>query len=249
MLDFGLLASAVTIVAVVTIAARWAPTPSLGARGVADRLDWPVIAGVLVGRLVAAALDDPSSLRSVRALLVIRGGVEFWPGVAAALGVLAWEMRRRREEPAGLTLAELAPFMLWGYATWEATCLLRDGCYGPASRIGLVPDGLGTRQFPVGLVVAVAIAALGVAVRQLWGWPPGAKLVAAVTGVAAARSVASIWLPRLSDDLTRQHVQSLAVLAACVLVLAGAAARAWLRRARHETWTPATTSRGGRSAR
>ena len=249
MLDFGLLASAITILAVVGIASRWAPTPALGARGVADRLGGPVIAGVLAGRMVAAALDDPSSLRSVRALLVIRGGVEFWPGIAATVGVLVWGMRRRREEPAALTLAELVPFMLWGYATWEASCILRDGCYGPASSIGLVPDGLDTRQFPVGLVVAVAIAVLGVAVRQLWGWPPWAKLVAAVAGVAAARSVASIWLPRLSDDLTRQHKQSVGVLTACGLLLAAAAARGWLRRARHETWTPVTTSRDGRSHR
>ena len=244
MLDFGLLTSAITIVAVVGLAARWAPTPALGTRGVADWLDGPVVVGVLVGRLAAAALDDPPSLRSIRALLVIRGGVEFWAGVAAALAVLAWGMRRRREEPVALTLAELVPFLLWGYAAWEATCVLRDGCYGPASSIGLVPDGLDTRQFPVGLVVAVAVAALGVAVRHLWGWPPWAKLVAAAAGVAAARSVASIWLPRLSDDLTRQHVQSVAVLTGCALVLAGAAARTWLRRTRHEAWTPVTTPRG-----
>ena len=244
MLDFGLLTSAITIVAVVAIAARWAPTPALGRRGVADRLDAPVIAGVLVGRLVAAALDDPASLRSVRALLVIRGGVEFWPGVAAVVAALVWGMRRRREEPAALTLAELAPFMLWGYATWEATCLLRDGCYGPASSLGLVPDGLGTRQFPVGLVVAAAIAALGVAVRQLWGWTARAKLLAAVGGVAAARSVASIWLPRLSDDFTRQHVQSLAVLGGCALLVARAGTRGWVRRTRHETWAPVTTPPG-----
>lgn len=244
MLDFGLLTSAITIVAVVGVAARWAPTPGLGGRSVTDWLDGPVIVGVLAGRLVAAGLDDPASLRSVRALLVLRGGVEFWPGVVVSLGVLAWGIRRRREEPAALTLAELVPFLLWGYATWEATCVLRDGCYGPASSVGFVPDGLETRQFPVALIVAIAVAALGVAVRQLWGWSPWAKLAAAAAGVAGARSVASVWLPRLSDDLTRQHVQSLAVLGGCGLLVTVAAARAWLRRAKHEAWAPVTTSRG-----
>ena len=245
MLDFGLLTSAITIIAVVAVAARWAPTPALDPRGVADRLDAPVIAGILVGRLVAAALDDPTSLRSIRALLVIRGGVEFWPGVAVAVALLAWGVRRRREGPVGLTLAELAPFLLWGYATWEATCLLRDGCYGPSSSIGLVPDGLTTRQFPIGLVVAAAVAALGAALRQLWGWAPWAKVAAAVAGVAAARSIASIWLPRLADALTRQHIQPLAVLAGCLVVLVASAGRGWARRSRHETWAPVATSRGG----
>ena len=245
MLDFGLLTSAITIVVVVAVATRWAPTPALGARSVGDRLDGPVIIGVLTGRVVAAALDDPTSLQSLRALLVIRGGVEFWPGAAAAVAVLVWGTRRRREESVGLTLAELVPFLLWGYATWEATCLLRDGCYGPASSIGLVPDGLTTRQFPVGLVVAGAVALLGVALHHLWGWSPWAKVAAAIAGVAAARSVASIWLPRLSDSLTRQHLQSLAVLSGCALLAAGVAVRGWTRRGRRETWAPASPSRRG----
>jgi hypothetical protein len=245
MLDFGLLTSAITIVVVVAVATRWAPTPALGARSVGDRLHAPVIIGVLTGRVVAAALDDPTSLRSLRALLVIRGGVEFWPGVAAAIGVLVWGTRRRRDESAGLTLAELAPFLLWGYATWEATCLLRDGCYGPVSSIGLVPDGLTTRHFPVGLVVALGVTLLGVALHQLWGWLPWAKVAAAVAGVAAARSVASIWLPRLSDSLTRQHLQSLAVLGGCAVLAAGVTLRGWTRRDPREPWAAPSSSRRG----
>ena len=237
MLDFGLLTSAITIVAVVTVAARWVPTPVLGGPGVGDRLDGPVIVGVLTGRVVAAVLDDPTSLRSLRSLLVIRGGVEFWPGVVAAVAVIVWGTRRR-EEPVGVTLAELVPFLLWGYATWEATCLLRDGCYGPASSIGLVPDGLTTRQFPVGLVVALAVALLGAALHQRWSWSPWAKVAAAAAGVAAARSVASIWLPRLSDSLTRQHLQSLAVLAGCAVVVVAVVVHGRTRPGRRDSWAP-----------
>lgn len=219
MLDFGLLATGAAIWLVLAAAARWAPTSVIDRGELLDRLALPAVAGLLAGRLVAAVLDDPASLRSVRAFLVIRGGVEFWPGVLVTVGVLAAGIRRRRRGIA-FDLAELAPFLLWGYATYEATCLVRDGCYGPASAIGLTPDGLRTTTFPVGLVAAAAIAILAIAVRQLWGWPPLSRIALAVGGVAAVRSVASIWLPRLGDELTRQHVESLGVLAVVSLAAA-----------------------------
>jgi len=210
MLDTGLLLTGALVWLVVSVAARWAPASVLDRGEIVDRLVVPAMVGLLAGRLVAVVLDDPASLGSLRSILVIRGGVEFWPGVAVALAALAWTLRRQRAD-VGLALADVAPFLLWGYATYEAACVVRDGCYGPVSAVGLVPDGLRTRMFPIGVIVGLVVFALGFALRHLWTWSPTAKILAAVGGVAATRSVASIWLPSLGDEPTRQHLESVAV--------------------------------------
>jgi hypothetical protein len=219
MLDIGLLVSGALIVGVLVVATRWARTRSFPPGEILDRLLIPAIVGLLAARVAAAVLDDRASLQSVRALLVIRGGVEFWVGVAVMLVSLGWGLRRRH---LGVWsgLADLAPFAIWGYGAYEATCLVRDGCYGPESPIGLVPDGLRTRMFPAGLVVAAAIVALGFALRRLSVWSPTDRVLLAVGGVAAVRSLVSFWLPRLGDGLTRQHLESIAVLAAVLGVAA-----------------------------
>jgi hypothetical protein len=217
MLDVGVLISGAIIAAVLALAPRWAPTAAFPGGEVLDRLVVPGVVGLIAARIVAAALDDRASLRSVRALLVVRGGVEFWAGAAVVLALVAWGLRRSGEDTWS-GLADLAPFVLWGYAAYEATCLLRDGCYGPESPVGLVPDGLRTRMFPVGLVLAAAIVAVGAGVRRLRS-PATTRLLLAVGGVAAVRALASFWLPRLGDGLTRQHIESLTVLGAVLAVL------------------------------
>lgn len=210
MLDTGLLLTGVLLWLVLTVAARRAPVPGMTHSEVLDRLMGPALAGLVIGRLVAVVLDDPASLRSLRALLVIRGGVEFLPGVAVAMGVLGWELRRHGRG-VWRGFADLAPFALWGYATYEATCVVRDGCYGPASPVGLMPDGLRTRMFPVGLAVGLIVALIGLWVRSST-WSATAKLLLAVGGVTAVRALAAIWLPRIGGGLTRPHVESVAVL-------------------------------------
>lgn len=241
MLDLGLLFSGVVMLLVVSAASRWAPSAFLGRSEVLDRLYVPAVLGILGGRVAAAALDDPGSLRSVRALLVIRGGVEFWPGVAVTTGALAFGLRRRRVEVAG-GLAELAPYLLWGYASYEITCLVRDGCYGPASPIGLVPEGLTARQFPIGLVVGATLAVLATVLRQLWSISAPAKLLLAVGGLAAVRSVASFWLPRLGDGLSRPHLESAGVLTATVVVAAAIRGRQVWRHRRAPAWAGPSSS-------
>lgn len=222
MLDTGLLLTGALVWLVVAVGARWVPPSVIDRAEIVDRLVVPALVGLLGGRLVAVFLDDPASLGSLRSILVIRGGVEFWPGVVVALATLAWTLRRQRLD-VRLVLADLAPFLLWGYATYEAACVVRDGCYGPASAIGLVPDGLRTRMFPIGVTVGLAVFALGFTLRHLWSWSPTAKILLAVGGVAAARSVASIWLPALGNGPPRQHLESVAatllvVVAALVMV-------------------------------
>ena len=244
MLDLGLIATGLVMWAVLATSVRWAPTSSLRRDEIVDRLYVPALAGLLAGRIVAVILDDPTSLRSIRALLVIRGGVEFWPALAAALAVVAWSLRRERRDVLPC-LADLAPFLLWTYAAYEASCVLRDGCYGPVSALGLIPDGLHTRQLPIGLLVAAAATALAFALRQLWSLMPGEKVLLAVGGLALIRSVAAFWLPRLGAGLTRPHVESLAI-ASAVAVIAGAVA---LRRSFRRTIPTVTSDPPGRARR
>lgn len=68
---------------------RWLPT--------ADSVLLAV--GLLVGRITTLALDDPNSIGSPLDMLVIRSGVEFWPGMAAAARVAAWQARRQGGSP------------------------------------------------------------------------------------------------------------------------------------------------------
>lgn len=180
MLDIGLLLTGVLLWLVLTVAARRAPVTNMTHSEVLDRLMGPALAGLVIGRLVAVVLDDPASLRSLRAVLVIRGGVEFWPGVAVAMVVLGWGLNRRGTE-VRRSFAELALFALWGYATYEAACLVREGCYGPATAVGLVPDGLQTRMFPVGPAVGLTVVLVGVWVRRSV-WSPTAKVLLAAGG-------------------------------------------------------------------
>ena len=219
MMDIGLLVSIALVLAVPSVFVRPWPGAAVPS-GVFDTSLGALAVGLAVGRFTAVALDDPGSLGRINDLLVIRSGVEFWPGVVAGLSWLTLQSRRD-QVPVARRLAALAPAALIGWALYEATCLLRDGCPGPAAAIGLRPDGLTTRMFPVGLVVAVAAAAGAVLTHRIHrrGVRSSIVVVVAVGLVAAIRSVASIWLPHIGDGLTRQHRASLAVLAIAIVIL------------------------------
>ena len=219
MLDLGLIITGGMIWAGLSAAARWAPVAHHPRAEIMESLYWPLLAGLLASRVSAVALDDPASLTSIRALLVVRGGVEFWAGVAVFAAVLFNSTRRRHRQDWGTAVAELAPFAMWVYAAYEASCIYRDGCYGPSSSVGLVPHGLDDRQVPVGLLVGVAVVGLGILVRHLRGASPAQRLLLGLAGVAVTRSVASVWLPRLGDGPTRQHLESIAVAVAAIAML------------------------------
>lgn len=176
--------------------------------------------GLIAGRLATVAIDDPSSLTSVSDLLVIRSGVEFWPGVAAGLVWLGWAEHRCGRRVAQL-LAIIAPAALLGWSAHEASCLFRDGCPGPVSPFGLRPAGLLQRQFPVGLVVAIVAALASYVIHRArragLGDIDAALLALGV--VALIRSLASFWLPKVGAGLTRQHKTSITVLMICAFVL------------------------------
>ena len=219
MMDLGLLVSLVITVTIVSVFVRPWPRHAV-VSGAVDTAIGAALIGLLVGRLAAVAVDDPGSLTSLSDLMVIRSGVEFWPGLLA--GVL-WLARgaRRDDVPAVVRLAALVPAGLVAWASYEATCLVRDGCPGPASALGLRPDGLATRVFPIGLMVAasVLISAWVLDRRHRRGESDLTIVVAAIAVAATIRSVASIWLPRISDGPTRQHRTSMAVAATAIVGL------------------------------
>jgi hypothetical protein len=211
MIDIGLLVSMAIMLTVPAVFIHPWPPGAVEA-GVFDTALGPVVIGLAVGRLAALAIDDPGSLTNLGDVIIIRSGVEFWPGALAGLAWLA--IRANRDGlSASVRLAALAPAGLTAWSCFEATCLLRDGCPGPVSAIGIRPEGLVTRMFPVGLGVAVAAAGGAFALDRLHrrGLRSLYVSIVAVMAVAAIRSVASIWLPHIGTGLTRQHATSIAV--------------------------------------
>ncbi len=185
-----------------------------------------VFVGVLVGRITTLLLDDPSSLRSLADVLIIRSGVEFWPGVAAAMATITWTAHRANAGPV-VRLASLAPLAMIGYGAYEAACVFRDGCFGPQSPIGLRPPGLTTTMIPVGTLMAAVVWAGALllhrsarARRQ-----PMLTVLGAIWFVAVARSVGSVWLPTVQEGLTRQHRTSIMIAALTGIAMVALALR------------------------
>jgi hypothetical protein len=215
MIDYGLLVSIAAAFLVPSLVAKWWPlrTVEPGVTFI-DLAFGPAVTGLVVGRLFTVALDDPGSLGRLPDMLVIRSGVEFWPAVAAAAAVATWSAHRAGTGIAD-RLADLAPLAMVGYGAYEASCLFRDGCFGPASPLGLRPDGFSTRMVPVGVLMAVAVGAGAWAARRLGDRPDRHLMTvgASVAIVALVRAIASIWLPRVGEAMSRQQLTSVVVAA------------------------------------
>lgn len=180
--------------------------------------------GLIIGRLATLAIDDPDAIRNIADLLVIRSGVEFWPGVLAAMRAAGWTAHRD-DAAAVRRIADLAPLAMIGYGVYEVACFVRGGCYGPYNTIGLRPDGLTTPMIPVGAILGLVVAGGSVLVRGISQrrTHPLLPILAALWIVATSRSVASFWLPKLGTRLTRQHLSSFVVsgMTAAALVVFG----------------------------
>jgi len=210
LLDGGLLFSAGAVLVVLLILGR---TRHPEEPAVADVAFWPAAFGLLVGRLVALGLDDPESLRSMSNLLLLRGGVELWPGVAAGT-LTALALPRLQARSLQATARVLVPAAVAAWATYDVACLFRDGCPGPASPVGLRPSGLTSTQLPVSLVAGLLGLGAAVVLRRAAPRCTTAGLIfAGLFVVSSLRSLESIWLPSLGGGLSRQWSQSIAVLA------------------------------------
>lgn len=229
MIDYGLLLSLMVGFGAPTLLAQWWPLGTVEPDvGFTDVALMPAFAGLAVGRLTTLALDDPSSIGSISDMIIIRSGVEFWPGLMAAVIVVFWAARRSGV-PLLARLADLLPLAMVGYAGYEFACVFRDGCFGPDSPVGLRPPGLTSTMLPVGWLVAVVVAVSAAGVRALSArnHPPSVVVLGGALIVASTRSIASIWLPHVGDGLTRQHLASIgvAIAAAVSLVIVVAARR------------------------
>ena len=227
MIDYGLVVSMIIAFGVPALVGNWwLVTGRDEPVGFLDVAVGPAFAGLAVGRLTTLALDDPNSIGSISDMLIIRSGVEFWPGVGAALAMVILSanlglvsMSRR--------ISDLAPLAMVGYAGYEAACIFRDGCFGPDSALGLRPPGLATTMLPIGwfMAAAVTFAAIGVRALVTRGHAPIVVVLAGLLAVASVRAVGSIWLPHVGDGLTRQHLTSIGVVAISAIAVAIAVAR------------------------
>jgi len=228
MIDVGLLSSMAVIVAIVFVVKRWVPPLTLGTDTLGGVVANPVFAGVLVARLVAVALDDPSTLGRPRDLLLIRGGMEFWAGALAAV-VVAGIGAHRAKVPVLARLGDLAVYALVAYAAFEATCVLRDGCFGPISPIGIRPRGLGAPEFPTGLFVGLAALGLAVVVRRCARRSGGMAVWFTAGGLASVRFAAAFALPHIGTGPSRPQFEAGAVIVGTAVV--GGVAWLWAQRA------------------
>lgn len=212
MIDSGLLISIVACVLAVLAVDRLHP-PEMRESSWSDPALLAGLSGLAAGRLVTMAIEDPAGLVRLRGLLVLRGGVELWPGVGVGVAVLAVQARRTGVAFSA-TARRLAPLAVAAWGAYEAACPARGACPGPRSPIGLIPTGMLHRQLPIGLLAgAVGIAcaaAVAAPSRRSTAW---STVLVSVVIVSALRSLASFWLPHLGRGITRQHWASLLVLA------------------------------------
>ncbi len=222
-MDVGLVLSAVAMFAAVELAAALWPPRTLS-EGPAWATVWALLVGVAVGRWVAMEIDEPGAIGELRSLTSIRGGVEFWPGLAAGLLMVAW--RARRDCVAVMDrLADLAPYGLVAAAAYQVMCLVREGCYGPDVPFGFSPDGIGGPVLPVEPIGAgVLVAAAVMLLHRRDRWAPGLVAMVAIALLAVQRAVISMWLPVVGAGLSRQHKQSIAVavIATAIVLWMGA---------------------------
>lgn len=237
MIDRGLLWSGIVIAVVAWAFPRLVrgPRPPLSV----DPLLFSAIGAVLIGRVALLAIEDPGALQNVRDVLVVRGGVAFWPAVAGGATIYAY-LTRRLDSSAWFRLSAAAPTALAGYGAYEATCIVRDGCFGPAVGFGPTPPGLVTAMLPVGWIVAVLVLAW--AAWQQQRVPREADLLFSLLVLAVVRGVAAFHLPRVGGALSSPHVQSILVAVVALAFVVGRGARdRHTTPSRSRPMTPTTT--------
>lgn len=219
MIDLGLLMSVIVAAAAVwTAERRWPLATVPSGQRYLDTVMWAALAGLAIGRLAFLLIEDRSSIGSLRDMTIVRSGVEFWPGLLVAAGVAALSASRSGVGGAA-RLADLAPITLVGYGTYEASCLFRGGCFGPLTSVGLQPDGIGSRMFPVGIAMGAGAVAAAAAIQKMLvgGRQATAVIALSLTSLSLIKAIGSIWLPDVSEGLTRQQASSAAIAVASLL--------------------------------
>ena len=219
-MDTGLLLTMLIVVGGVQLVLRVAPPTAVDRAQLVELFWTPVLVGLIGARLVFVLLDHPASVFRIRDLMVVRGGMEFWAGVALVLVWVLAEARRSVDRfGAMVKLAAAVPYLLIGVALYEASCLVRDGCLGPVATVGLVPRGLDSTMVPVGLLVAGALSLAAVVLRRSRTLASEQTVLWALVGLGGVRLVASWFLPAFGPSRVERESLLVFVLAASGLVM------------------------------
>ncbi len=184
------------------------------------------VAGLLVGRLAAMALDGVNPLTNPGDVLIVRAGVD--TGFASATAIVTLALLSRRET---VVVADaLAAATLSGLAGWHAGCLLRDACAGTPSDLpwAITLDGSAVTRHPEGLYTALAFLVAAVALAAWKRRVPPTGLVAGA-GLALAGSIRLVTEPLRPSLGSRPVAWYVAALVAGVVAVVLAATRRYSR--------------------
>lgn len=216
MIDLGLAASMAVTAAAVALVARRSDhrshvDPAVGA----------FLVATLVARVVRLAVEHPEGLLRPLEVVSVRSGVEWWAGVAAGVAWWWWRSPLTPVAARVAALAATAPLLLVGAGVFSATCVVRDGCPGPASPVGLVPPGLSSRVFPTGVAIGLVLVGVGLALLFRPG-PPVRVLAVAIGAVAVTRTLGTVLVPSLSGWGPRELLDPVIGVGAVVVAVTGA---------------------------
>ena len=219
-MDVGLLLTVLIVLGGTQLVLRIAPPTAFDRSQLVELFSTPLVVGLIAARVVFVLLDHPASVFRIRDLMVVRSGVEFWAGVVVAM---VWVAVKGRRSPgradAVVKLAAAVPYLLVGVALYEASCLVRDGCLGPVASVGLVPNGLGSRMVPVGLLVAGALGLAAVVLHRAWMLEAEQTVLLAFVVLGGVRLVASWFLPDFGPSRVERESALALVLSVCGLIV------------------------------
>jgi hypothetical protein len=210
-IDFGLFWTVVVVTAACWLFSRVMSPVTMERNALLDRVWLPLAAGVVVGRFASLAFDGALPTTSIGTFVLLRNGTSFWPGLVAAAVAAVWSARRDVVD-IWYRLSDLACLGLVAYGAYEMSCVLRDGCFGPESLLGLVPPGMSNPVVPVGLLVGAGTVVAGVMLRRWWMLRPWTTVLVSLWVVSALRWVAWFGLPRVPGDSVRLQVANTVVM-------------------------------------
>lgn len=203
-----------------SVAARWWWSDGMDDNGsTLSDLAWvPLLVGVVSARVATVLVDHPAGIVSLKEVMIIRGGTDFWIGVAAGVAAIGLTVKDRYGVVPRLAL--LAPFGLIAYGVYHAGCVIQDGCPGPASSIGLAQSGIYQTVFPVGLIGGLVAVVAG-----LWFMrrPPSVSPMIVVAVLLAVLAVIRLTVSVLTPSLVAFPSRDQALSVVAIVAAAGVA--------------------------